>query len=92
MVGLHPLKNNIPLLPLIYGCTKLFYLLSSFHQLTEVSTMKVLFVLYAGLIPLVPLIGVEIYRKREDKSRKLVCLGLFALQLMISTISIITYL
>lgn len=54
--------------------------------------MKVLFVLYAGLIPLVPLIGVEIYRKREDKSRKLVCLGLFALQLMISTISIITYL
>lgn len=54
--------------------------------------MKVLFVLYAGLIPLVPLIGVEIYKKRKDSSRKLVCWGLFALQLMISTISIITYL
>ena len=54
--------------------------------------MKVLFVLYAGLIPLVPLIGVEIYKKRKDSSRKLVCWVLFALQLMISTISIITYL
>lgn len=54
--------------------------------------MKVLFVLYAGLIPLVPLIGVEIYKKRKDKSRKLVCWGLFALQVVISAVSIIAYL
>lgn len=32
--------------------------------------MKILFVLYACLIPLVPLVGVEIYRKRRTSSGK----------------------
>ena len=30
--------------------------------------MKILFVIYAGLIPLVPLIGIEIFRKKEDRT------------------------
>ncbi len=54
--------------------------------------MRALFVIYAGLIPIVPLIGVEIYKKRGDKLRKLLCWGLFGLQLLISAISIIAYL
>ncbi|MCI6094695.1 MAG: hypothetical protein SPJ86_06875 [Eubacteriales bacterium] len=54
--------------------------------------MKILFVLYACLIPLVPLVGVEIYRQRKDKLRKNICWGLFGLQLIISTASIAAYL
>ena len=53
--------------------------------------MKILFVIYAGLIPLVPLIGIEIVRKKEDKPRMLICLGLFVTQIVISAASIIAY-
>lgn len=41
-------------------------------------------VLYAGMIPLVPLCGYEYYKKRKNLKRQLICLGLFALQLLIS--------
>ena len=31
--------------------------------------MKILFVIYAGLIPIVPLIGLEIYRAKKNKKK-----------------------
>ena len=35
--------------------------------------MTVLFLLYAGIIPAVPLIGAEIYKRRNDNTRRSVC-------------------
>ena len=32
--------------------------------------MTVLFLLYAGIIPAVPLIGAEIYKRRNDNTRR----------------------
>ncbi|HOR13053.1 MAG TPA: hypothetical protein PKX46_03930 [Clostridia bacterium] len=46
--------------------------------------MGALFIFCAGIIPLVPLIGAEIFSRRKDKIRRNVCIGLFALQLMLS--------
>jgi len=46
--------------------------------------MTVLFLLYAGIIPAVPLIGAEIYKRRNDNTRRSVCYVLFFLQLMLS--------
>lgn len=54
--------------------------------------MKLFFVLYAGLIPMVPLIGVEIFRKRSDKRKLKICAALFFMQLCISILSVIAYL
>lgn len=58
----------------------------------RVRNMKILFVIYAGLIPIVPLIGFEIYRAKKNKKKAAICAGLFAMQVLISTVSIITYL
>lgn len=46
--------------------------------------MAVFMVLYAGIIPVVPLIGFEIFKSRGDSTKKYICLGLFFLQLFIS--------
>lgn len=46
--------------------------------------MAILLVLYAGLIPIVPLVGVDVFRKRNDKIKMYICWGLFGLQLLIS--------
>ncbi len=54
--------------------------------------MLTLLLLYAGAIPLVPLIGAEIFKRREDTSRRNVCYVLFALQLMLSISYVIDYL
>ena len=54
-------------------------------------TVKLLFALYAGAIPLVPLMGAEEYKKRQDRKRRLICLSIFAVQLLLSAVSIATY-
>jgi len=46
--------------------------------------MTTLLLLYAGLIPVVPLLGAEIFKRRSDDLRRNVCYGLFLLQLLIS--------
>ena len=46
--------------------------------------MTFFMVLYAGIIPAVPLYGFEIFRKRKDKPKQWICLLLFFLQLFIS--------
>ena len=53
---------------------------------------RLLFVAYAAVIPLVPLIGVKAYKKSGDEIKRSVCWGLFALQTLISIGSIIEYL
>ncbi len=53
--------------------------------------MKILFFIYATLIPLVPLWGAEYYRTKEAPGKRNVCLGLFVLQTLISAGSILTY-
>ena len=35
--------------------------------------MEVLFVIWAGIIPLVPLIGVQLFKQRCDKRKAAVC-------------------
>ncbi len=54
--------------------------------------MKMLLLLYAGIIPLVPLIGAEIFKRRKDIPRRNVCYVLFALQLMLSISYAVDYL
>ncbi|MCR5808378.1 MAG: hypothetical protein K6G56_02325 [Clostridiales bacterium] len=54
--------------------------------------IKILFVIYAALIPLVPLWGARYYSKKEDASKKTICYVLFAVQIMLSFGSILTYL
>lgn len=46
--------------------------------------MKVLFVLWVGIIPLVPLVGVQLFRQRGEKKKASVCRLLFAAQLLLS--------
>ncbi|MEA5058832.1 MAG: hypothetical protein EOM66_01780 [Clostridia bacterium] len=58
----------------------------------DVPTLDIAFMLYAGAIPIVPLIGAEIYKRREDSLRRNLCYGIFALQLLVSFASIILYL
>lgn len=48
--------------------------------------------LYAGVIPIVPLIGAEIFKRRADSLRRNVCYGLFGLQLLVSIAAIVMYL
>ena len=50
------------------------------------------FIFCAGIIPLVPLIGAELFKKRKDRPRRNVCLGLFVLQALLSTAYIIGWL
>ncbi|MEA4970394.1 MAG: hypothetical protein VB051_07690 [Candidatus Pelethousia sp.] len=54
--------------------------------------MNIAFMLYAGIIPVVPLIGAEIFKRRADTPRRNVCYGLFGLQLLLSIAAIVTYL
>ena len=54
--------------------------------------MDALFLLYVGSIPVVPLIGEEIFKRRKDTRRRNVCYGLFALQLLLSIGCAIVYL
>ncbi|MBO4848406.1 MAG: hypothetical protein J5586_04555 [Clostridia bacterium] len=51
----------------------------------------VLFVLYALMIPLVPLWGVRHYRRNKNGSKEIVCWVLFAVQTLVSVGSIISY-
>ena len=53
--------------------------------------MDALFVLYAGIIPVVPLIGAGIYKRRKDTVRRNVCYGLFLLQLLLSILYVVVY-
>ena len=46
--------------------------------------MDVLLVLYAGAIPVVPLIGVNIFKKRGELGKQAICIALFFIQLLIS--------
>lgn len=46
--------------------------------------MTAAFLFCAGIIPIVPLLGVEIFHRRKDRTRKNVCIGLFVLQLLLS--------
>ena len=50
--------------------------------------MTVLFLLYAGIIPL---IGAEIYKRRNDNTRRSVCYVLFFLQLMLSACYVVEW-
>lgn len=54
--------------------------------------MDALFLLYVGSIPVVPLIGAEIFKRRKDTRRRNVYYGLFALQLLLSIGCAIVYL
>ncbi len=60
------------LLTAIYGCYR-----------TDM-WKTVLFLLYVGLIPLVPLIGAERFKARGETKKKWVCRGLFLVQLLLS--------
>ena len=54
--------------------------------------MDALFLLYVGTIPVVPLIGAGIFKRRKDTRRRNVCYGLFALQLLLSIGCAVVYL
>lgn len=49
---------------------------------------NILFALYAGLIPVVPLVGVGIFRNREEKRKMMVCRLLFWGQVALSALMI----
>ncbi|MBQ3109005.1 MAG: hypothetical protein IJC67_05255 [Clostridia bacterium] len=46
--------------------------------------MTAAFIFCAGIIPLVPLLGMEHFKRQKDRARKNVCLALFVLQLILS--------
>lgn len=50
------------------------------------------FIIYAGMIPLVPLFGVSIFKKRKDHVKKNICIGLFVLQTLLSIGYIVAWL
>ena len=52
----------------------------------------VIFIIYCAVIPIVPLYGVEYYRRNDNELKKLCCWGLFVLQSIISIGSIIGWL
>ena len=54
--------------------------------------MTIAFLLWAGIIPLVPLLGADVYRRRGDRVKRNVCWGLFALQLMLSLLYALVWL
>ena len=51
----------------------------------------ILFVIYAMLIPAVPLYGVRFYKKHHDFTKLVCCWMLFGIQALISIGSIISY-
>lgn len=53
--------------------------------------MSLAFILYAGAIPLVPLIGAEIFKRRQDWHHRDLCYALFLFQLFLSLVSIFLY-
>ena len=53
--------------------------------------LKILFVLYAGAIPLVPLLGAQKYKKDGNDKKRFVCMLVFAVQTLISFGSIIEF-
>lgn len=53
--------------------------------------MTAAFIFCAGIIPIVPLIGVDIFRRRKDRVRKNVCIGLFVLQLLLSILYVLAW-
>lgn len=53
--------------------------------------MNLAFILYAGAIPLVPLIGAEIFKRRQDWRHRDLCYALFLFQLFLSLVSIFLY-
>lgn len=53
--------------------------------------MTLLMLLYAGMIPVVPLIGAEIFKRRKDIFRRNACYVLFVLQLLFSICCIVEY-
>jgi hypothetical protein len=54
--------------------------------------MTTAFIIYAGMIPVVPLFGVRIFKKRNDKVKKNICIGLFLLQTLLSIGYIVAWL
>ncbi len=54
--------------------------------------MTAAFIFCAGIIPIVPLIGADIFRRRKDHVRRNVCLGLFLLQLVLSICYVLAWL
>jgi len=54
--------------------------------------MTVLLILYAGLIPAVPLAGAEIFKRRGDDARRRICWFLFFVQLALSACYVGAYL
>ena len=46
--------------------------------------MTALMILYAAAIPLVPWWGMEYFKKRQEQGKRLVCMGLFVMQLFLS--------
>ncbi len=49
------------------------------------------FILYAAFIPVVPLYGTMVYSREKHNTKRLVCWVLFAVQSLISLLSIISY-
>jgi len=54
--------------------------------------MTIAFLICSGLLPVVPLIGVEIFKRKNDTLRRNVCWGLFVLQLLLSLLYALTWL
>ncbi len=54
--------------------------------------MTAAFIFCAGIIPVVPLIGADIFRRRKDNVRRNVCIGLFVLQLILSILYVLAWL
>ena len=54
--------------------------------------MTIAFIFCAGIIPIVPLFGVEIFKRRKDRVKKNICIGLFVLQALLSIGYIVVWL
>lgn len=54
--------------------------------------MTAVFIFCAGIIPLVPLLGAEIFQRRKDRARQRICIALFLAQLVLSIYYILIWL
>ena len=50
--------------------------------------MEFFMILYAAAIPVVPLIGVHIFKKRGQLGKQAICMALFGMQLLISGMAV----
>ena len=50
--------------------------------------MELLMILYAAMIPVVPLIGISIFKKRGELGKQAICMALFGIQLIISGMAV----